>query len=66
MYGDLVHSAGNLESFLSSVSQLPHATQNHLLQEKITLLHDKLAYTLDELKTITESHESLRRLLTDL
>ena len=23
MYGDLVHSAGNLESFLSSVSQLP-------------------------------------------
>jgi hypothetical protein len=38
-----------LETFLTDIQAMPNATQNKLLQEKITLLHEKVACAFEEL-----------------
>jgi hypothetical protein len=49
LYSDMVHKSNDLDSFLTDIGPLPSATQNKLLQEKIVLLHSKLASSLTEL-----------------
>ena len=40
-----------VDTFLTDVSTLPNTTQNKLLQEKITLLHQKLANTIEVMQS---------------
>jgi hypothetical protein len=63
LYCDLVHSSKNLGTFLTSVAALPVQSQNKLLNEKIILLHDKLANTMEELEHINAFHKQMEKVL---
>ena len=54
MYADFIESGsvGDIDIFLTRVSQMPAASQNRMLQEKILLLNEKLSNVFEEVTSV--------------
>ena len=54
MFADFIESGstGDIDLFLTRVSQMPAASQNKMLQEKILLLNEKLCNVFEEITSV--------------
>jgi hypothetical protein len=52
-------TAGDIDVFITRVSQLPAASQNRLLQEKILLMNEKLSNIFEEIQHVKKFHNKL-------
>ena len=58
MFADFIESGnvGDIDIFLTRVSQMPAASQNKMLQEKLLLLNEKLSNVFEEITSVKKFH----------
>ena len=63
MYADFIESGsvGDIDIFLTRVSQMPAASQNKMLQEKLLLLNEKLSNVFEEITSVRKFHQKLSK-----
>ena len=61
MYADFIESGttGDIDVFLTRVSQMPAASQNKMYQEKLLLLNEKLCNVFEEIGNVRKFHQKL-------
>lgn len=65
MFADFIESGttGDIDIFLTRVCQMPAASQNKLLQEKILFLNEKLCNVFEEIGNVRKNHSRTSRFL---
>lgn len=65
MFADFIESGttGDIDVFLTRVCQMPAASQNKLLQEKILFLNEKLCNVFEEIANVKKFHAKTSRFL---
>ena len=63
MFADFIESGsvGDIDIFLTRVSQMPAASQNKMLQEKLLLLNEKLSNVFEEITSVKKFHQKLNK-----
>ena len=63
MFADFIESGnvGDIDIFLTRVSQMPAASQNRMLQEKLLLLNEKLSNVFEEITSVKKFHQKLTK-----
>ena len=63
MFADFIESGnvGDIDIFLTRVSQMPAASQNKMLQEKLLLLNEKLSNVFEEITSVKKFHQKLSK-----
>ena len=63
MFADFIESGstGDIDIFLTRVSQMPAASQNKMLQEKLLLLNEKLSNVFEEITSVKKFHHKLSK-----
>ena len=63
MFAEFIESGtvGDIDIFLTRVSQMPAASQNKMLQEKILLLNEKLSNVFEEMTSVKKFHQKLSK-----
>lgn len=66
-YQDLLEQTqGDLDQFLTKVSQMPAASQTRVLQEKVLILNEQLTNVLEEMQHIKGFHSQMQSFLRTL
>ena len=65
LFADFIESGttGDIDIFLTRVCQMPAASQNKLLQEKILFLNEKLCNVFEEISNVRKFHSRVSRFL---
>ena len=65
LFADFIESGttSDIDLFLTRVSQMPSASQNKLLQEKILFLNEKLCNVFEEISLVRTFHTKTNRFL---
>ena len=65
LFADFIESGttGDIDIFLTRVCQMPSASQNKLLQEKILFLNEKLCHVFEEISNVRKFHTKTSRFL---
>lgn len=65
LFADFIESGttGDIDIFLTRVCQMPSASQNKLLQEKILFLNEKLVNVFEEIGNVSRFHSKTSRFL---
>ena len=68
MFADFIESGGgqDIDFFLTQVSQMPAASQNRILQEKILVLNEKLVNVFEEISNVKKFHQRVVKFMTAL